>query len=528
MANKIIFNVTNEYNNILLLKDNEITEYYKDRKEGNYVVGDIYLGRVVRFAPSMNAAFVDVGDERNGFLHYSDLSPSLKTVSSFIDKTLKKKQKIDMSSLTLAPLINKNGKINDVLKPNQKVIVQISKEVIKSKGVRISAEITLSGMYIVLIPFGNEVNVSASITDKEERHRLKQLISSILPANFGVVIRTAAKGKTVKPLNQDLQRLLKKWDNVLSALPKAEVSTKLLGEDRSVASIMKDLFDENCDQIIIDDKKTYQEIKAYLQKMLPEREKVIHLYKGKTPIFDYLNIRNKLNELLAPIVKIKGGGYIIIQQTDALWAIDVNTGNFILDEESQEDVALSVNLAAGQEVARQLRLRDIGGIIVIDFVGMKQPKNKKKVYDMMKTLMEEDPVRSDVYPLSKLCLMEITRSRVRPAIVSENTEICPSCYGQGKIQLAISLVGLLEEQLRLLLLKYKLRNITIRVHPYIYAYLHQGFLSKKRQWMLSYWQWIHIIPDDNFSVVEYQILNKHKEIVATNPKIKHPPAVAGS
>ena len=519
MASKIIFNVTGKCNNVLLLKNNEITEFHKDSKRGDHVVGDIYLGNVVRVVPSLNAAFVNIGDERDAFLDYSDLSPNIKAILPFVDKAIKGK-KVDINKLDLSVQTSKDGKIEDVLKVNQKVIVQISKEVIDSKGARISAHIALTGASIILTPFANWVKISNKIEKAQQVKLLEQLGSSIRPPNFGLLMRTAAAGQGIAKLDQELKRLLQRWEKMLKKLPNAEVGNKLIGYPRSVLVIMKELFDENCEQIIIDDKKTYEEIRTYLREMLPEREKAVHFYRGKRNIFDYLSIRHKLEALLGKIVGIKGGGYIIIEQTEALCVIDVNTGSYIAEKEGREEIALSVNLAAVEEIGRQLRLRDIGGIIVVDFIGMKSLKSRKKVHEAMKACLAQDPARSNALPLSKICLMEITRARVRPALFLKNREICPSCYGSGSVQPTSSVVEFLEEQLRLLLLKHKLRHITIRVHPYIYAYLHQGFLSKKWQWFLNYWQWIRIIQDSSLSVVEYQILNKNKEIVAVNPKLK--------
>ena len=496
-----------------------VIEYHREPKDAVHLVGDIFLGKIKKIIESFNVAFVDIGHEKDAFLHYSDLSPHTPSLDSFTKKVLKTKEPQDVCTQKLASPTNKDGKIKQVLKVGQNFLVQVAKEAIHSKGLRVSSNISLPGRFLILLPFNNKVTVSQKIATASERARLKRLVSSIKPKNFGIIIRTSAENKEVAILDNELKSLRQKWEAGIQRLTDAKPGDRIVTELRATASILRDIYDESFDKIIVDDKTTYAEIQNHLKQLLPERKKVVYLYQGKKKIFQYLNLQHKIDQLLGKIVGIKGGGYLVIEQTEAMFTIDVNTGSFIIEGKNKEEIAFAVNMAAIEEVYRQVRLRNMGGIISVDCVGMDDIKNRRALYQKMKELLKSDPAKTDVIPLNKFCVMLLTRSRLRPAISIENKEICPTCYGSGKIQPSMNIISLLEEQLKQLCSKRKLRNLTIRVHPYLYAYLHQGFLSKKREWFLNYWQWINIVQDDTLAITDYKIFNSKKALIATNPKL---------
>ena len=517
--NKIIFNVTDKHYNILLLKDNEITEYRQEKKDSKHVIGDIFLGIVEKTMPSLNAAFVDIGHEKGAFLHYSDLSPRIQSIKLFILKIARSKKPVNISKLELAPATDKHGKITSVLKKGQKVLVQVTKEVIQSKGIRVSSVLALTGKYIILFPFSNEVTISKKIKNAIERARLTKLMASIKPDNFGIMVRTVAEGKEVAVLAEELKRLKKKWEEGMGLLLTSNPKQKLIGEFRAIASITKDLYGEDLDTIMVDDLATYTEIHAYVKEILPEHLGSIHLYEGETNIFQYLGIHTELQNLLSPIVAIEGGGYLIVEQTQAFYSIDVNSGNYLEQYENQ-NIPLDINLAATKLIVRLLTLCNMGGNIIIDYISMDSYTDRQKVYQTAKKLLQNSSVRTDLLPLSKFSIMEITRQRVRPSITIDNGEVCLTCYGSGKTQPNETILKLLEEQLKLLILKHKLRNLTVCIHPYLYAYLHQGFIPKQWKWFLNYWQRIRIVQDNNLAIADYRILNKEKEVIADNPELR--------
>ncbi len=520
LSNKIIVNVTDTCYNILLLENNEVVEYHRELKDTKYIVGDIFLGKINKIIAGFNVAFVQIGHEKDSFLHYSDLSPHMPSLDSFVKKTMKTKKVQDLTSLELDSPTDKHGKIKDFLKNGQQILVQVAKEALHPKGLRVSSNISLPGRYLILVPFSDVVTISKKIEKISERTRLKKLIHSIKPKNFGVIVRTASQGKDVAILYNDLQTLSQKWNEGMQKLTTAKPGDCIIAELRATASILRDIYNDSFDKIIVDEKNTYEQIQTYLKKILPERKKVAYLYQGKRTIFQYLNLDHKLDQLFAKIIGVKGGGYIVIEQTEAMWSIDVNTGSCMNETKDKEEISLAVNLASTEEIVRQIRLRNIGGIVTIDFVSMLSLENKRAVYQKMKECLKGDTAKSEILPLNKFCVMLLTRSRLRPAISFENKEICPTCSGSGKIQSSMNIIHLLEEQIKQLIAKHKLRNLTIRVHPYLYAYLNQGLWSKKREWFLNYWQWINIVQDETLAVTEYKILNSKKELIAKNPQLE--------
>lgn len=514
MNNELYISVSDEGTRIALLQDKELVEYQIEGNVEGYTVGDLFLGTVQKVVPGLNAAFVDVGYEKDAFLHYLDLGPQFRSLVKYTKNVLNKKN-IDfkLSGFELDADIDKLGKIDQVLTKNQKVLVQIAKEPISSKGPRLSCDISIAGRFIVLVPFTNSINVSRKIADADERNRLKRLMQSIKPENFGVIIRTVAEGKDVAELDKDLQYCLEKWQTANKNLRKANPPEKVLGEVNKISSILRDTLNESFDSVIIDDKEVFEEAKSYINDIAPDKAKIVKLHTGRTKLFEVTGIEKQIRSLFGKSVSLVGGGYLIIEHTEALHVVDVNSGNKSNNEEDQENTALNVNKEAVKEVARQLRLRDMGGIIVVDFIDMKNLESRKLIYDQMREELDKDKAKSVVLPLSKFGLMQITRQRVRPEMEVLTGEVCPTCMGSGKIQASIAIASEIENNIDYILTKQNQKTLYIHVHPYLYAYFTKGLFSKRFHWLLKYKTWVHLTQNTALAVTEFKIADKYNEAI---------------
>ena len=509
MSNELLINSTQEGCRIALLKDKSLVEFHYDENGTKFSVGDIYLGVVKKVVQGLNAAFIDVGYEKDAFLHYLDLGPQVRSLNKFTKQAANRnKNAKKISNFTNESDIDKFGKINQVLSKNQQILVQVVKEPISTKGPRLSCELSIAGRYMVLVPFSSSVNISKKVTDGEERKRLLRLISSIKPDNFGIIIRTVAQKKDVAELDRDLKNLVQKWEDGIKKLKLAKPREKIIGEMSKASSILRDVLNESFDSIVADDKSIYDEVKTYIKTIAPEKEKIVKKYNGKAKLFESFGIEKQLKTLFGQSVSIPGGGYLIIEHTEALHVIDVNSGNKSNTEGDQESTALLVNLQAAKEIARQLRLRDMGGIIVIDFIDMKKVDNKKKVYQRMKEEMKSDRAKFTILPLSKFGLMQITRQRFRPELNIKTMEKCPTCNGTGKISASIGVSDQIEKHLDFLLLKQNENKISIALHPYVHAYFKEGFYSKRMQWLFRYHKWIKLVSDSSLGITEFKFLNR--------------------
>ncbi len=518
MSNELIISATQDGCRIALLKDKTLVEFHQESEGSKFTVGDIYLGTVKKVVPGLNAAFIDVGYEKDAFLHYLDLGPQFSSLQKFTK--LVRAKKINggrLDKFNSEPDIDKHGKIVQQLSKNQLIPVQIVKEPISTKGPRLSCELSLAGRYLVLVPFSNAVSVSKKITSSEERKRLLRLIQSIKPEKFGVIIRTVAENKEVAELDRDLRNLVKTWEEGMTRLPIANPRDKIIGELDKTSSLLRDLLNESFDNVHVDDKKMYDEVKAYIKTIAPDKEKIVKLYNGKAKIFEHYGIERQIKSAFGTTVSLRTGGYLIIEHTEALHVIDVNSGNKSNREENQETTALSVNVEAAKEIARQLRLRDMGGIIVIDFIDMKSLDNKKLIYKVMKEAMVDDKAKSTVLPLSKFGLMQITRERVRPQMNIITKETCPTCNGTGKITASILTSDLVEKNIEHLLVKQNEKDLVLAVHPYLHAYFTKGLISQRLKWYFKYKRWVNIVIDTSLGITEYKFLNKEgEEIQLTN------------
>jgi ribonuclease G len=517
LSNELIISATQDGCRIALLKDKQLVEFHNEEEGSKFTVGDIYLGTVKKVVQGLNAAFIDVGYDKDAFLHYLDLGPQFSSLQKFTK--LVRAKKINggkLEKFNPEPDIDKHGKITQLLAKSQVVPVQIVKEPISTKGPRLSCELSLAGRYLVLVPFSNAVSVSKKITSSDERKRLLRLIQSIKPENFGVIIRTVAEGKDVAELDRDLRSMVKTWEDGMTSLVSANPRDKIVGELSKTSSLLRDMLNESFDNVHVDDKKIFEDVKAYVRSIAPDKEKIVKLYTGKAKIFEHYGIEKQIKSAFGQTVSLKGGGYLIIEHTEALHVIDVNSGNKSNREENQETTALSVNLEAAKEIARQLRLRDMGGIIVIDFIDMKSQDNKKLIYKTVKDEMEEDKAKSTILPLSKFGLMQITRERVRPQMNIATKEVCPTCNGTGKITASILVSDLIEKNIEHLLVKQNEKTLVLAVHPYVYAYFTKGILSRRVKWYLKYKRWVNMIMDSSMGVTEFKFLNKEGEEIQMN------------
>jgi ribonuclease G len=512
LSNELIINGTQDGCRIALLKDKTLVEFHQEAEGDQFTVGDIYLGTVKKVVQGLNAAFIDVGYDKDAFLHYLDLGPQFSSLQKFTKLVRSRKfNGTRLDKFKPENDIDKHGKISQQLTKGQVIPVQIVKEPISTKGPRLSCELSLAGRYIVLVPFSNVVSVSKKITSSEERKRLLRLLQSIKPENFGVIIRTVAEGKEVAELDRDLRNLVSSWEQGIGRLPNANPRDKLIGEMNKTSVLLRDLLNESFDNIHVDDKKVYDEVRTFIRTIAPEKEKIVKLYNGKAKIFEHYGIERQIKTAFGQTVSLRAGGYLIIEHTEALHVIDVNSGNKSNREENQETTALSVNTEAAKEIARQLRLRDMGGIIVVDFIDMKNPENKRLIYKIMRDEMEDDKAKSTVLPLSKFGLMQITRERVRPQMNIATKEACPACNGTGKITASILVSDLIEKNIEYLVTRQNERKLVLAVHPYLHAYFTTGFMSKRLNWYFKYRRWIRIEKDTSMGITEFKFLDKEGE-----------------
>ncbi|RNI23417.1 Rne/Rng family ribonuclease [Rufibacter latericius] len=510
MSNELIINSTQDGERIALLQDKRLVEYHFDRNDTNYSVGDIFLGTVKKVMPGLNAAFIDIGYTKDAFLHYHDLGENIKTLNKYVKAVqTQKNTTAKLGPVKFEPEIDKLGKMADVLKKGQQVLVQIVKEPISTKGPRLSCEISLAGRYLVLVPFSNTVSVSKKIVSKEERTRLKRLITSIKPENFGVIIRTVAEGREVAELDKDLRTMLATWEEGIAKLRTAKERDKVIGELGRSSSMLRDILNESFDSIVVDDAKLHDEIKTYIETIAPDKLKILKHYSGKVKTFEQFNIEKQLKSLFGKTVSIPGGGYLVIEHTEALHVVDVNSGNKSNSETDQEATALNVNLTAAKEVARQMRLRDLGGIIVVDFIDMKSAENRQKVQDVVKEEMKKDRSKYTVLPISKFGLMQITRQRVRPEQNIVTGEVCPTCGGSGKISASILVTDEIDQTIEDLLTRQNQKNITLYVHPFLHAYYTKGILSKQRRWFLKHFKRVNVMKDTALALTEFKVMDEH-------------------
>lgn len=491
-----------------LLKDGKLVELHRENIDTkSFEVGDIFIAKIRKPVQGLNAAFINAGHEKDGFLHYHDLGANLKSLMKFIKGiTTGKTKDYSLKNFKFEPQIDKGGSITDVLSANQSVLVQVVKEPISTKGPRMSSELSIAGRYVVLVPFSDRISISQKIRSKDEKARLKKLVQAIKPEGFGVIVRTVAEGKQVSELEKDLEQLFNRWLTMCKRLSKAQHPSKVLGEVGKTSSILRDLFDDRFTGIYIDDKDLYDETKDYLQEIAPSKSSIVKLYNNKSlPLFEKFNIERQIKTSFGKTVSMSKGAYLVIEHTEALHVIDVNSGNRSNKATSQEDTALEVNMIAAAEVARQLRLRDMGGIIVVDFIDMRNAEHRKQLFDFLKEEMSDDKAKHKILPPSKFGLIQITRQRVRPEISIKTREEDPN-NENGEIEAPIVVVDKITADLENIIKTKK--KVVLNAHPFVAAFLTKGFPSVRFKWLFKYKRWVKIISRDAYTYLEYHFFDQ--------------------
>ena len=522
MTSEVIIDVKPKEISIALLEDKRLVEYQNEPRSANFSVGNIYVAKVKKLMPGLNASFVDVGYERDAFLHYLDLGSQFNSYAKYLKQIQSDRRRLfPFDKATRLPDLQKDGSVQQTLKQGQEVLVQIVKEPISTKGPRLTGELSFAGRYLVLLPFGDKVSVSSKIKSGEERARLKQLIHSIKPKNCGVIVRTVAEGKRVAELDGELKILYKRWMDAITKVQKTQQRPQLVYEETSRAvALLRDLFNPSYENIFVNDDSVFHEVKDYVALIAPEKAGIVKRYTGKVPIFDNFNVTKQIKASFGKTVNYAHGAYLIIEHTEAMHVVDVNSGNRSKNEKGQEGSALDTNLGAADELARQLRLRDMGGIIVVDFIDMNLAEDRQLLYERMCKNMQKDRARHNILPLSKFGLMQITRQRVRPAMDVNVEETCPTCNGTGKIKSSILFTDQLEGKIDRLVNKIGIKKFYLHVHPYVAAYINQGFMSLKRKWQMKYGLGVHIIPSQKLAFLQYEFYDAKGEFLDMKEEIE--------
>ena len=510
MSSELVIDVKADEIVIALLREKKLIELTKEKTSMQFAVGDIYLGKVKKIMPGLNAAFVNVGYEKDAFLHYLDLSPQFHSLDSYIKQCIARKG-MPVSKLKLEPEIPKNGKIADILTVGQWVAVQVAKEPISTKGPRLTSELSIAGRNLVLMPFADKVSVSQKIKSPEERKRLKRLIESIKPKNYGVIVRTVAEGKKVAVFDSELKELVERFETAFKHIREIEPPKLILGEIDRTSAILRDILNPSFENVYVNDITLSKEIRHFLTTIAPEKQDIVKYVSPEIPILDHFGVDKQIKSSLGKTVSFKNGAYLIIEHTEALHVVDVNSGNRSKSTNGQEANALDVNLGAADELARQLRLRDMGGIIVVDFIDMNLAENRQKLYERMCQNMKKDRAKHNILPLSKFGLMQITRQRVRPAMDVTTDEDCPVCFGKGKIKPSILFTDTLESKIDYMVNKLKVKKFTLHIHPYVAAYVNQGLMSMKRKWQMKYGFGIKIVPNQNLAFLQYKFFDVNNQ-----------------
>lgn len=522
MTSEVVIDVQQNEISIALLEDKRLVEYQTEPRSVSFSVGNIYVAKVKKLMPGLNASFVDVGYERDAFLHYLDLGNQFNSYEKYLKQVQSDRKKLyPFAKATKLPDLRKDGSVQSTLTVGQEVLVQIVKEPISTKGPRLTGELSFAGRYLVLMPFGDKVSVSTKIKSGEERARLKQLINSIKPKNCAVIVRTVAEGKRVAELDAELKVLVKRWEDALIKVQKTQKRPQLIFEEtgRAVA-LLRDLFNPTYENIYVNDENVFHEVKNYVSLIAPEKANIVKLYTGTVPIFDNFNVTKQIKSSFGKTVNYKHGAYLIIEHTEALHVVDVNSGNRSHSDNGQEANALDVNLGAADELARQLRLRDMGGIIVVDFIDMNLAEDRQLLYERMCKNMQKDRARHNILPLSKFGLMQITRQRVRPAMDVNVEEVCPTCFGKGKIKSSIIFTDQLESKIDRLVNKIGIKTFYLHVHPYVAAYINKGLVSLKRKWQMRYGLGVHIVPSQKLAFLQYEFYDSKRQFIDMKEEIE--------
>jgi ribonuclease G len=542
MRKEIIINAAANETRIAITEEGRLAELFVETANKEKMVGDIYLGKVAKVMPGIKAAFIDLGLGQDGFLHFSDIGNRFEEYSAMLseDEEEQEERAEQAASEAEAGTAGSSGgrpgefpgesTVEPVVSPpahptshpreharpprkeihlekGQEVIVQIIKEPVGKKGVRVTSEVSLAGRYLVLLPFDGKVGISKKISSFKEKRRLRRLVQSILPPGFGTIIRTVAEGRDEASLKKDLEDLIATWREIELTV-KAEKAPALLYKDMATtSSVIRDLFSNDVTRIVVDSKKLHKEIRAYVKYTSPQFLDKIELHREREPIFDTFGVEKEIETTLARKVWLKSGGYIILEPTEAMMVIDVNSGRYAAKKD-QEQNSLRTDLEAAREISRQLRLRDVGGIIVCDFIDLDDERNKRKVYEELRKEFRKDRAKITVLPMTEFGLVQITRQRIRQNILHSFTEPCPTCQGTGLVQSKTTTLNQIERWVRRFKAETRETRLTLKVHPELAGLLRAGTMSRLRRIMLKYLVWIRVEEDSSVSLSEFHVISR--------------------
>ncbi len=481
MIKEIIINSSTSQTRVAITEDGNLVDFFVDHPEKRRMVGDIYLGKVARVLPGIKAAFVNIGMKHDAFLHFSDIGDRLEGLQTLFgddtdvdveEETNSYQNDHSKSNTSTDEKVRKEFVIPKLHK-GQEILVQITKEPVGNKGVRVTSSISLPGRFCVLLPFDNKIGISKKIFDFKERRRLKSIARGIIPENCGLIIRTAAKDQAEDILSEDLKYLVKTWEDIQASIKNEEPPTLVYQDLSTTTSVIRDLLTPDVSKVFIDSRKMYKQIKAYVRMVQPSWEEKIEVFKDDTPVFEAFQIEEQIKSLMGRRVSLPSGGYIIIDHTEAMVVIDINSGRYAAKKE-QELNSLKTDLEAAREIARQLRLRDIGGLIVCDFIDLEDEKNQKKIYDEMKKEFRKDRARVSVLPMTEYGLVQITRQRIRENILATMNEVCPFCNGSGLLTKKSNLLHDIDEWLKRFKNSSNEKKLILSVHPSLGEKLKEG------------------------------------------------------
>jgi len=516
LEKELIINASSTEVEIALLEDSKLVELQREELSNDFAVGDIFIGKIRKLMPGLNAAFVDIGHKKDAFLHYTDMGPKLKNVLKYTEGIMTGGINTpSLDNFKIEPDINKNGKVDTVLNRKNFLLVQILKEPIGTKGPRLSCELNIPGRFLVLTPFTDVIAVSKKISSSEERKRLQTIAESIKPQNFGIIVRTAAEGKKAAELHEEIQQMMEKWGKIFHNLKSTSPPAKLLSELDKTSSLLRDLLSNSFSRIVTNEKDTYESIKTYLQGFAPDQVKIVQLHKGTKPIMETFGVNKQIKSSFGKTANLPSGAYLIIEHTEAMHVIDVNSGHKV-GNNANDDTILAVNIEAAEEIARQMRLRDLGGIIIIDFIDMKDLEHKKTLQKEMKDFMILDRAQHTILPLTKFGLMQVTRQRVRPEVNINTSELCPTCNGTGKIEPTVLLTDEIERDVEFVLNIKPKGKLFLHAHPFVTAYLKAGFPNKIWKWYFKYQKRVHLVPQVEYPVISYKFFDENNDEIRIN------------
>jgi len=496
---EILINSSEYEKRLAILEDDKLVELQVERADSERIVGDIYKGRIKTVLPGMQAAFVDIGMEKAAYLHSSDIG---KVYHHRYDSEEFEEEEAPAEIIRKTRYMG----IETVLKRNQEILVQIIKEPISTKGPRITSEISIPGRFLIIVPDDDHVRLSRRITNWNEKKRLKRVISPLRPEGFGLIVRTEAEGKTEKDFQNDLKRLLKLWTKLKKKSETLKAPAVIHQEAEMVVSMIRDVFTDDVQHVLVDERSDYKKIISYARQVAPRLKNRVELYKGELPLFDLYDLEPEIDKMLQRKVWIKKGAYLIIDQTEAMVTIDVNTGRFV-GRKDQEQTILETNLLAAKEIARQIRLRDIGGLIVCDFIDMYNRDNRRKLYEEYKNCFKNDRAKRGINPVTEFGLIEMTRERVRPSHMHSLSEPCPHCAGLGRIVSKENMATKIERWFMRAAANRKYKNYHLVICPPLATVMTENGTNRVERMMKIHKYKINVVRDTTLSQQEFKVYN---------------------